>query len=92
KLRNSNILQYFGKVINSEMAGAKKPNPAIFRMALETVGVAAENSVMIGDDLEADILGARAVGLHTLHFSPNGGQRHDICATIDDLVEIKSFL
>ncbi|MEM9143131.1 MAG: YjjG family noncanonical pyrimidine nucleotidase [Bacteroidota bacterium] len=91
KLRNSHISTYFEQVINSELAGVKKPDPRIFRMALERTGIEPKQGVMIGDDLEADVLGARAVGLHALHFIPNGGRRHGICAVIGDLLEIKSF-
>ena len=68
KLRNSNIDSYFEHVINSEMAGVKKPNPIIFELALSKANVAPRNALMIGDSLEADILGARDSGFHALHF------------------------
>ena len=48
--------QYFNKVITSEMAGSKKPDPSIFDYALKLSGALVENSVMIGDDLNTDIL------------------------------------
>jgi putative hydrolase of the HAD superfamily len=47
---------------------------------------------MIGDNLEADILGARAVGLHTLHFNVNIEPPHELCGMITHLHEIKSYL
>lgn len=92
KLRNANILGYFDQIINSEMAGVKKPNPHIFKMALEKAGVQAKNALMIGDSLEADILGAQAVGFHTLHFNANSDQVHEHCYMIHDLSEIKTYL
>lgn len=92
KMENAKIHSYFENVINSEMAGVKKPNPAIFQLALNSAGVASENSIMIGDSLEADILGAKALGFHALHFNAHNEQPHDFCPMIHDLGEIKIFL
>jgi len=92
KLRNSEIDGYFEHIINSEMAGVKKPNPIIFELALNKANVDSKNSLMIGDSLEADILGARDAGFHTLHFNAHNEPYHDICPIIENLGEIKSFL
>ena len=85
KLRLSGISSYFNHVINSEMAGVKKPNPIIFELALKNAQVIPENAIMIGDSLEADILGAKASGLHALHFNTHKEPTHDICPMIHDL-------
>jgi putative hydrolase of the HAD superfamily len=92
KLRNSNIHAYFDKIIDSEMAGVKKPNPIIFELALKTAEVIPEKSLMIGDNLEADIMGAQAVGFHALHFNANGEPMHARCPIIAHLHEIKTYL
>ncbi len=92
KLRNSNILGYFDHVINSEMAGVKKPDPIIFHLALERTRVLPENALMVGDNLEADILGARAVGFHTIHLNVHNDPLHNHGEIIDDLSEIKLYL
>lgn len=92
KLRNSGIHSYFDQIIDSEMAGAKKPNPTIFNMALNRAGVLPEKSLMIGDSLEADILGAQSLGFHTIHFNAHKEEIHDVAPIIYDLQEIKSFL
>lgn len=92
KMRNSNIDRYFDLIVNSEMAGVKKPNPLIFQLALNLANTKSKNSVMIGDSLEADILGAKGLGLHTLHFNAHNEQPHDFCPMISDLGEIKAFL
>ncbi len=92
KLQASNIHHYFDKIINSEMAGVKKPNPRIFQLALDMASVNADNAVMIGDNIEADILGAQAVGLNALHYNAHNDPLHDHCEMIHDLVEIKSYL
>ncbi|MEL6304981.1 MAG: YjjG family noncanonical pyrimidine nucleotidase, partial [Bacteroidota bacterium] len=65
KLKNSGIMEFFDVVVNSEMAGVKKPHPHIFELALKMASAAPSNSVMIGDNLEADIQGAYQLGLKT---------------------------
>ena len=92
KLIGSNIHQYFDQIVNSEMAGVKKPHPHIFEMALSKAAVTPKNSLMVGDSLEADILGAKSLGMQTLHFNSNDEPDHDHCKTINNLIEIKSFL
>ncbi|WP_165750019.1 YjjG family noncanonical pyrimidine nucleotidase [Cellulophaga sp. Z1A5H] len=92
KIINSKIAPYFQHVINSEMAGVKKPNPIIFNLALEKANVLAEKALMIGDSLEADILGAQAAGLNALHFNAHNEQKHEYCDMITDLSEIKLYL
>lgn len=92
KLNNSGIAQYFTAVINSDRAGVKKPDPGIFTMALEAAGIRPESGVMIGDSLEADIRGARAVGLQALHFNIHNDPVHEMCPIILDLEQIKIYL
>ena len=91
-MESSGILNYFDQVIDSEMAGVKKPNPYIFQLALDKAGVTSEKSLMIGDNLEADILGAQAVGFHTLHFNGHNEPKHQYCPIIYRLDEIKMYL
>lgn len=92
KMRNSNIHAYFDKIIDSEMAGVKKPNPIIFEFALNTAEATPEKSLMIGDNLEADIQGAQAVGFHAMHFNAHGEAPHALCPIIHKLHEIKTYL
>ncbi len=92
KLKGSKIHHYFDQIINSETAGVKKPHPYIFELALEKADVAAKKSLMIGDSLEADIIGAKSAGLHALHFNAHKEPAHDLCKMIDSLIEIKSIL
>lgn len=92
KLVNSKIMGYFDQIVNSEMAGVKKPHPQIFQMALDRAGTMPQRSVMIGDDLEADILGAKALGFTVIHYNQGQQERHDHCDIIDDLSEISFYL
>jgi putative hydrolase of the HAD superfamily len=92
KLKNSGIHHFFEHIVDSEMAGVKKPNPIIFELALDRAKVHPQKSLMIGDSLEADILGAKSVGLHTLHFNAHGDPFHDHAPIITQLREIKTYL
>ena len=68
KLVNSKINNYFKTVTNSEMVGVKKPNPKIFNHAMKVANVNVDQSIMIGDNYEADILGAIDVGMDAIFF------------------------
>ena len=63
KLRESNLIKYFEQVIISETTPVKKPHPRIFKYAMHLANATVENSIMIGDDLDIDIIGAAGVGM-----------------------------
>jgi len=63
KLSKSNIDGYFIEVITSEGSNSLKPNKEIFDFALQKSGAAAKESIMIGDNIEADIKGALNAGM-----------------------------
>jgi putative hydrolase of the HAD superfamily len=51
-----------------------KPHPRLFQYALEQMGVAAEESVMVGDSLRADVEGAKTLGMVTVWRRPPAGE------------------
>jgi HAD superfamily hydrolase (TIGR01662 family) len=53
-------------VLTSRTHGKTKPHDTIFRRMLELLAVAADEAVMVGDTLEDDVQGARAVGMHAV--------------------------
>lgn len=66
KLRNSNLTDFFVEVITSEASNSLKPNKEIFEYALQKSGAAIEESIMIGDNLDADIQGGINAGMDTI--------------------------
>lgn len=58
-------------VIDSALVGASKPDPRIFRVALQCAGVDAAAAVHVGDTLSADVDGAAAAGIAALHLDPS---------------------
>jgi putative hydrolase of the HAD superfamily len=89
KIVNSQIKKYFHSIIDSETVGVKKPNIKIFDYALKISGARSKNSLMIGDNLEADILGALNAGFHAIHFNNNNEAPHEHCLILN---ELKSLL
>ena len=70
-LRSHQLLTYFDFVIDSAEVGFRKPHPIIFERALgsESRDLQPSEVLMIGDDWNADVQGALAVGLHAIHFT-----------------------
>ena len=92
KISNSNIGSYFQTVTNSEMAGVKKPNPIIFDYALDLAKAKKENSIMIGDSLDADVQGALDAGLDAIFFNESKIQVEQHIKQINHLLELKKYL
>lgn len=94
KMRSAGIDSYFKKVILSEDLGVMKPWPAIFNFALSATQSELCESVMIGDSWEADIKGARGIGMHQIFY--NYSHRADLpfrpTYLIGDLKELAEIL
>lgn len=93
KLTKSGLKPFFETVITSEQVGVNKPDPKIFHHALHSTGAKRNQSVMVGDNLEADVRGARRAGLHSVFFNPEG-QTHDdkVSAEIHNLKQLINLL
>jgi putative hydrolase of the HAD superfamily len=74
-------------VISAEL-GVAKPDPAIFRAALDRLGAAADGAVHVGDSLEHDVAGARAAGLEAVLVARNGAAAPSGVRTVASLAEL----
>ena len=63
KLKYSGLDHYFNEVITSEGSNSLKPNREIFEFAFDKTGALPEESIMLGDSLEVDIIGAMNAGI-----------------------------
>jgi HAD superfamily hydrolase (TIGR01549 family) len=70
KLRRVGLLGYFETVLDSHEEGVEKPDPRIFRKALERTGARADQSLYIGDMYHIDVAGARAAGMEVMLLDP----------------------
>ncbi len=93
KMQTTNIQQYFQHIFVSEVIGLYKPDTALFEHALEVAGAHAKNALMIGDSLEADIIGARNAGIDQVFFNPFSAEHdHSITYEINSLKELLTIL
>ncbi len=93
KMSSSGIDHYFKVIITSETAGFRKPDPRIFRLALDKSGAEAGHSLMVGDNLKADIGGARDFGMDQVFFNPGRKSHIDkVTYEISGLKELMSLL
>lgn len=93
KMESSKIAHYFDVIITSESVGVKKPNPKVFEFALKLANAKKENSIMIGDSVEADILGALNVGMQAIHCNFDGANTKDYnFTTVTSLLQIKQYI
>ena len=92
KLHHSGIAHYFEKVITSEGSNSLKPHKEIFDYALHKAGAEAPQSIMIGDDPEVDIRGAKNAGIDQV-FVNHTGKSIDFSPTytIHTLEELKEI-
>jgi putative hydrolase of the HAD superfamily len=80
-----------GAVIDSHVVGVAKPDPRIFEIALDAVGIHPSRAVHVGDVVGADVVGAEAAGIRPLHMDPYGlcgDHSHAHVASMADVAEL----
>ena len=93
KLKHSGLAGFFKEVITSEGSNSLKPQKEIFEYALNKTGATVKESIMIGDTLDVDILGAMNAGMDQVHVNYNDTpQDLQPTYTIRALKELKTFL
>lgn len=96
-LRATGLEEHFDLVVNSSEERIAKPDPRIFRIALDRLGVRAEESVHVGDLYHFDVLGARAVGIRPVLIDRGAGESHEdedlsLCEVVRSLDELPGLL
>ncbi len=79
------FLSYLDFVLDSFMVGVEKPDPRIFRMALERAHVDARDAVYVGDLYSIDVLGARSAGLSAILLDPGSCWGERDCPAVPDV-------
>lgn len=91
-LTHMEVADLFDPVVISGKVGIEKPDPAIFRMALDQSGVPAAESVYVGDHPRIDVEGARAVGMGAVLIDRKGRHKDFEGDKIADLEELLPLL
>ncbi|KAA3642470.1 MAG: noncanonical pyrimidine nucleotidase, YjjG family [Bacteroidetes bacterium] len=92
KIKNTGLENYFKQVVVSDGLGYRKPDKRIFHHAMKLAGASQKDSLMIGDDYDADIVGARAIGIDQVYFKPMHEKPKEATFEITDLKELLEFL
>lgn len=91
KMNSSGIFDYFSVIITSDGAGASKPNPKIYRDAIEKSGYNPEEIAFVGDDYVVDTLAANREGITGILLDPKNNIEDNNIIKISDLIELKEF-
>ena len=87
-LSAAGLREYFDVVIDSSVFGTEKPDPAIFRAALQALDVAPEEALYVGDLYDVDVVGARAAGMEAVLLTSSGGGQNPPCRTAASIHEL----
>lgn len=87
-LAHAGLLDFFEVVVTSQGEGMEKPDPRIFRAALERMGLSPAEVVYAGDLPEVDVLGARAAGMRGILVDRHGTGAPFECPVVRDLTEM----
>lgn len=93
KIENTGLKGYFKSVTTPSHSGHKKPQKEMFMYALQKANCSAKDALMIGDDVEADVLGAQRCGIDQVFFNPSK-QINVVESTyeIEELNQLRHFL
>ena len=91
-LTAAGLREYFDVVIDSSIVGVEKPDPAIFRAALDALGTAPEEALYVGDLYDVDVLGARAAGMEAVLLTSSRVESDRPCRTAASIHELVNTL
>jgi putative hydrolase of the HAD superfamily len=93
KLKQSQLEPHFKHIFISEKVGYQKPQKEIFLHAMEITGASVDESLMIGDNMQTDIAGARSVDMDQVFFNPTGQKtRENATYEITELKQLRNIL
>ncbi|MCU7614751.1 YjjG family noncanonical pyrimidine nucleotidase [Chryseobacterium sp. GMJ5] len=89
----SGIAHYFTTITSADSVGVRKPHPAIFEYSLGIANAQKEESILIGDDWIADVVGAQNFGIDVIFFDVlNDNPQQENLKSIKHLLQIKEYL
>jgi putative hydrolase of the HAD superfamily len=87
-LAAAGLAESFDLLVDSHLVGFRKPDPAIFRLALERLGVEAGEAAFVGDSYAHDALAARAAGMRAVLLDPLDLHPEAVCPRIRSLADL----
>jgi HAD superfamily hydrolase (TIGR01549 family) len=92
KIEKLKLNEYCQALVTSEEAGKEKPNPIMFRLALQKLNLKPSEVCMIGDNFEKDVLGANSLNIDTIWFNHEENQDSYSDSTIKEARTFKKIL
>jgi HAD superfamily hydrolase (TIGR01549 family) len=83
------LARFFETIVDSGVEGVEKPDPRIFRIALERMGERAERAAYVGDIYHVDVVGARSAGLRAVLLDLHGVHAEKPCERVQSLDELE---
>ena len=94
KMETAGLRKYFKRIVLSEDIGINKPHPELFIHALQVADATCENSIMIGDMFDTDIVGAAGVEMDQIFYNRKRLEQlpFEPTYTVHNLLQIKEIL
>lgn len=93
KMKASRIHGYFDVIVTSDSSGHRKPQRGIFDFAMDRAGASLDDSIMIGDNINTDIIGAQNASMDHIYYNPNKIPHSlDVTYEIESLKELRKIL
>jgi putative hydrolase of the HAD superfamily len=83
-LSKFSLESYFDSIVVSDSVGWRKPHPKIFKKFLDTLNIETEEAVYVGDNLDADIMGARDMSITAVLIQRNGDKNNRVGGPLPD--------
>ena len=85
-LKDFGLFDFFAGIIESSVVGVRKPDPAIYRLGVEAMGLPAGNVLVVGDSFSKDVVPAKAVGCKVAWLKGEGWGNEEIDETLPDVI------
>lgn len=85
-LKDFGLFDFFAGIIESSVVGVRKPDPAIYRLGVEAMGLPAENVLVVGDSFSKDVVPAKTVGCKVAWLKGEGWGNEEIDETLPDVI------
>jgi putative hydrolase of the HAD superfamily len=86
-LADFDLLRYFPTIIESAVVGVRKPDPQIFRLGVEAMGIPAEQVLVVGDSYKKDIVPAETIGCQVAWLKGKGWTADEDAVTHPNIIK-----
>lgn len=85
-LKDFGLYDYFSGIIESSVVGVRKPDPAIYRLGVEAIGLPAGEVLVVGDSFSKDVIPAKSVGCKVAWLKGEGWGGEETDESVPDFV------